>query len=345
MRSTRGTRQRPGALLLGVIGGLTLVGCKAAGDAFEFLGSPFTAAGQQTQTTTPTTSGRTTGGATSGQQTGSVDPCSETQARKLVRIAMRNQSADYIHYFLLLVAFENGTQYPNGAVCPADRALYTAFGYTYVPAGSTQPFGNYCITGPALYYFHRAGQFRGTGGASGSSLASAIGPAQGASPTYDNAFTSAGLTAPVPEIILFHNPGSSAEGQALKVSQSLPSPCNSAATQFADPVCAQDAFYYVDETDRRAGSTARGVGSGRRVSSEIQGTGCDCRGISQGYQVLAASGQTATSAGCDEFFRGGRIDYVFVRNDTDPPYPQLLWRVTDSAGARAHDFDSRANLP
>ena len=345
MRDRRGTGQRPGALLVGVVGCLTLVGCKAAGDAFEFFGTPFTTSSGQTQTTSPTTSGRTTGGATSGQQSGAVDPCSETQARKLVRISMRNQSSDYIHYFLLLVAFENGTQYPTGAVCPADRALYTAFGYTYLPAGSVQAFGDYCITGPALYYFHRAGQFRGASGTSGSSLASAIGPSQGAAPTYDNAFTSAGLAVPVPDIILFHNPGSTASGQALKVSQSLTSPCNAAATQVSDPVCQQDAFYYVDETDRRAGSTALGVGSGRRVSSEIQGTGCECRGVNQGYQALAASGQTVTGAQCDEFFRGGRIDYVFVRDDTDPPYPQLLWRVTDSTGARAHDFDSRANLP
>jgi hypothetical protein len=44
------------------------------------------------------------------------------------------------------------------------------------------------------------------------------------------------------------------------------------------------------------------------------------------------------------FFRGGRIDYVFLREDTDPPFPQLVWRVTDSAGTRAQDFDPRANI-
>ena len=111
-----------------------------------------------------------------------------------------------------------------------------------------------------------------------------------------------------------------------------------------DPECQQDGFYYVDDTDRIAGSAALGVGAGRRVPAEIQGTGCECLGSSLPFQALSLnlSGQ---GAACNVFFRGGRIDYVFVRNDTDPPFPQLVWRVTDSNGARAHDFDSRANIP
>ena len=346
MRNTRGNSRLWGALLLAGIGYGALAGCAGTGNAFQFLGgTPFLSSTAQTQTTGPPTSGRTTGGATSTTTTGSTDPCTETPARKLLRISMRNLSSDYIHYFLVLIAFENGTQYPDGAVCPADRALYTAFGYTYIPAGATQPFGDYCIVGPALYYVHRAGQFRVTGGAGGSSLASAIGPAQGSTATYDAAFTSAGLTVPVPEVILFHNPGYTAEEQALKVSQSFQSPCNTGVSQAADPTCAQDSFYYVDETDRRSGSTALGSGSGRRVPSEIQGTGCQCLSNNRAFQLLAPSGQTASGAPCNEFFRGGRIDYIFIRNDNDNPPPQLVWRVTDAAGARAHDFDPRVTVP
>ena len=344
MRGLYGDWRHCRARLLGILAALTFVGCGGSGGAFEFLGSPFSSFTPQSVTTGPTTSGVQSGTTSSGSQASAVDPCAETQSRKLIRISMRNQSSDFVHYFLVFIAFENSTTYPTGAVCPADRSLYTAFGYTYVPAGTTQPFGDYCIVGPALYYFHQAGQFRGTGGTGASSLAAAIGPAQGATPTYDNAFTSAGLAVPVPDIILFHNPGSNAEGQSLKVSQSVASPCNPTGIQTADPVCAQDSFYYVDESDLRAGSTALGVGSGRRVPSEIQGTACECLGTALGYQILAASSSTATAARCDEFFRGGRIDYVFVRDDTNPPYPQLLWRVTDSSGARAHDFDSRANI-
>jgi hypothetical protein len=80
------------------------------------------------------------------------------------------------------------------------------------------------------------------------------------------------------------------------------------------------------------------------VPGDIQGSACQCRGLAQGYQRLASASSSASAAQCDEFFRGGRIDYVFIKDDTDPPYPQLLWRVTDSAGARAHDFDSRASI-
>jgi hypothetical protein len=43
--------------------------------------------------------------------------------------------------------------------------------------------------------------------------------------------------------------------------------------------------------------------------------------------------------------RGGRIDYVFVRDDVDPPYPQLLWRVTDGNGSVAHNYDPDSSVP
>jgi hypothetical protein len=115
----------------------------------------------------------------------------------------------------------------------------------------------------------------------------------------------------------------------------------------ADPDCNQDAFYYVDEFDMMIGSIdiELGFGAGRRVPSEIQGTGCACTGFQDPYQHLAPSGVAASSAACNEFLRGGRIEYVFVRDDTNPPYPQLLWRVTDQAGAEVHNFDPRANIP
>ncbi len=319
-----------------------LAGC-GGGPLDPFGGNPFPYGGGGT-VTGPGTAGRTTGGITTGAG-GSADPCTLSQAQKLVRISMRNMdSTDYVHYFLVLIAFVNGTTYPNGAVCANDIAFYTAFGYTSVAEGSAVEFGNYCIQGPALYYFHRGGQFAGAGGTGASSLASAIAPAQGSTPTYDNFFGSAGAPVPVPNVILFHNPGTTAEGQALKISRNTTSPCSPGVVVSGDPDCQQDAFYYVDETDRISGSTALGLGSGRRVPSEIQGTGCQCAGQNAPFSSLALSGTAASTAGCSQFFRGGRIDYVFVRDDRDPPYPQLLWRVTDSGGAMAHDFDPRAGI-
>jgi hypothetical protein len=343
MRGKGRVWQAAGGLIIGLLGGLA-GGCGGSGNAFEFFGSPFPYTGQTGQTTSgPGSTGRTTGASMGTTGGGFTDPCTEPQNRKFIRISMRNYSQDYIHYFLVLIAFVNGDEYPTGAVCADDVGLYTSFGYTLVPSGQQVPFGNYCIRGPALYYFHRGGQFRTVSGPSGGNLGSAIAPAQGTTPTYDSFFTSAGAMVPIPDQILFHNPGTTTEGQALKISQSIISPC-AALVVTADPNCAQDAFYYVDDTDRLAGSTALGSGSGRRVPSDIQGTACECRGIQEPYQSLAPSGESGLNARCDEFFRGGRIDYAFVRDDTDPPYPQLLWRVTDSQGARAHDYDPRANI-
>lgn len=343
----RGTYRRSGAaavmLVMGLAGCLAWSGCGGGtNSAFQFIGTPFTAVTGTTSTSTgPTTTTTQSGSTLTSGTTTYTDPCLETQqARKFVRISMRNQSTDYIHYFLLLIAYVNGTEYPTGGVCSTDIALYTSFGYTLIPAGSQVELGNYCITGPALYYLHRNGQFETAGGV----LASAIGPAQGSTPTYDLFFTSAGATVPVPDQILFHNPGTSTEGRTLKVSVSNPSPCSAVVISGVDSDCQQDAFYYVDDTDRISGSTALGTGSGRRVPSEIQGTGCQCLGVTQAYQLLAPSAQPALSSQCNQFFRGGRINYVFVRDDTDPPFPQLLWRVTDSTGATAHDYDSRAGI-
>ena len=207
-----------------------------------------------------------------------------------------------------------------------------------------QAFGDYCITGPALLYYHQNGQFRVSAGTGNSGLGSAIAPAQGTLPTYDPFFTSAGAQLPVPDIILFHNPGRG-EGGALKISVPNDAPCDPATIALsADPECERDAFYYVGEDDFMSGTRELGVGSGRRVPNEIQGTGCECNPLSGPYQQLAPSGVTAASSRCDEFLRGGRILYAFVRDDETPAFPQLLWRVTDAAGSEAHDFDSRSNL-
>jgi hypothetical protein len=312
---------------------LTLIG----GTPYYFFGS-----------TAPPGEEGTTGGESSFFGSGSrvsVDPCSEPVSRKYIRISMRNLSPDdYIHYFLVLIAYVNGETYPDGAVCPDDIDLYTSFGYLEIPEGSEQEFGNYCITGPALVYFHESGQFKGAGGAGSSQLASAIPPAQGTNATYDNYFTSGGASVPVPDQILFHNPGTG-EGAALKISLNSINPCGIVIGDFGVSDCDQDAFYYVDESDMITGSVVLGVGSGRRIPSEIQGTGCECVGFQDPYQSLAPSGTAASSARCNEFLRGGRIEYVFVREDTNPAYPQLLWRVTDQSGAVVHEFDSRADIP
>ena len=52
-----------------------------------------------------------------------VDPCS-SQTPASSYASMRNlASGDYVHYFLVLVAFVNGDTYPTGAVCPDDVDL------------------------------------------------------------------------------------------------------------------------------------------------------------------------------------------------------------------------------
>lgn len=332
-----------GGLLAGM---LSATGCGAGGGAFGFLGSPF-------QTLNPDVDldglGSTPGGATGGNNgggglaTGSrtfVDPCTLAMNRKLIRISMRNDSPDFIHYFVVMVATINaGANEGSGDVCPDDVDLYTSFGYSTVADGAFQELGNLCIQGPALIYFHRAGQFRAAGG---NTLASGIMPAQGSAGTFDSFFTSSGAQLPVPSLIMFMNPGTG-EGAALDISENLLSPCSSITVTGA-PLCQQDAFYYVDDLDQIAGSTALGIGSGRRVPAEIQGTGCSCLGTNDGFQELAPNGVTAATANCNEYTRGGFIQYVFIRDDQNPPIPQLVWQVRDASGALVQEFDPRTNV-
>lgn len=297
----------------------------------------------------PSTGG--TGGDTGGD-TGStaVDPCAETNSRKFITISMRNKSADFVHYFLVMVAFERGTDHPEGAVCADDAKLYTDAGYQKINAGATLAFGNYCITGPAYIYFHKQGQFRSGAGTGNANLGSAIAPSQGTTLTADNTFVSAGKRIPVPDVILFHNPGTGA-GAPLKVAPATRNPCDTVIITGAAPDCQQDAFYYVDSNDLPAGSTRQGIGTAVRLSNDIQGSGCVC-GVggsndigTQAAMVLAPSNRKASQALCNEFFRGGNINFVFVREDLTPPYPQLVWQVTDSGGTIVHDYDERARIP
>jgi hypothetical protein len=339
-------RSSHGALAVGLVSSLLAAGC--GGGSYSYYqtvlgGPPFVYLGSSSAAGADTTGEESTYFQTGGRTT--VDPCAESNARKFVRISMRNLASDsYIHYFLVLIAYVNGEVYPDGAVCPDDVDLYTSFGYQEIPEGDQQEFGNYCIVGPALVYFHLNGQFRRAGGTGASQLASAIAPAQGTSATYDNFFNSGGASVPVPNAILFHNPGTG-EGAALKISQNSVGPCDIVVGDPGISDCEQDAFYYVDDSDLISGSVALGVGSGRRVPSEIQGTGCECTGFENPYQELAPSGAGALDALCNEFLRGGLIQYVFVREDTTPPYPQLLWRVTDQSGTEVHNFDQRGPLP
>ena len=291
------------------------------------------------------------GGGVIGGGAGGVplDPCDETLNRKFIRISMRNHSPDdHVHYFVAFIAFVNGDVYPGGGVCEEDIELYTSFGYQSVPEGQQLAFGSYCIDGPALVYYHRNGQFR-TAGTGVTSLASSIAPAQGTgTPTFDNFFTSSGAQVPVPNIILWHNPGGAA-GAPLRVSRGDPTPCSDGDTVvLPHPECEQDAFYYVDDQDRPAGSAALGTGSARRVPSEIQGTGCECPSaivISQAEQALIPPTTPVRNRSCNGFARGGRIEYAFIRDDRDPPIPQLVWKVSDSGGSVIQDFDSRVDLP
>ncbi len=321
-------------------------GCGPISGPAAFLPSMlFTQPGQATRGGATATAGIPTDGTRAVR-----DPCSESNERKFVRISIRNTDPiDHIHYFLAFVAFVNGDRYPNGAVCPDDIDLYRQFGYEFIPEGSSRPFGNFCIDGPALLYFHKSGQFRSSGGATGGTFGSAIPPAQGSNPSFDEFFTAAGARVPVPNSILWHNPGTG-EGGILRVSRGDTTPCQGGTIQLVDPECEQDAFYYVDEFDIQAGTNILGPGSGRRVPNEIQGTGCECGGFdpilnTAVSQVLAPSGATASTVACNEFLRGGLIEYVFIRDDRNPPVPQLLWRVTDQSGSIAHDFDSRVEVP
>jgi hypothetical protein len=337
------------AVVTFVLAALPAAGCSDSAEALRLLGlQPFRTFSDGT-TAPPSTPTGGAGGFFSGASRENIDPCTERQDRKFVRISMRNLARDdFVHYFLVMIAFVNSDTYPNGAVCADDIDLYTSFGYEEVAEGVDREFGNYCVSGPALIYFHENGQFQ-SAGTGGSSLASAIGPAQGTSATFDNFFTSAGFLAPVPNSILFYNPGFG-EGAALKISRNNLQPCDVVVGLSADSDCRQDAFYYVDESDRLSGSSALGTSSGRRVPNEIQGTGCETGGFddiigTSASQVLAPSGATASNARDNEFLRGGRIEYAFLREDVNPPFPQLVWRVSDASGSVAQDFDPRADVP
>lgn len=342
-------RLKPLALTL--VACIAFVGCGGGGvyDLLEtYYGTPFYYAGTASSSSGIGSSGVSSGGSLTGGSSGTTDPCDETEARKFIRISMRNESDDYVHYFLILVAFVNSDTYPNGAVCADDVQLYMSNGYISVAEGRYVELGGLCIPGPALYYFHRNGQFQQVSGNT-ISLASAIAPGSASSPSYDATFTSAGKQIPVPDIIMFHNPGIG-QGSSLLIADLPSDPCgNSGVLETVDPSCEWDSFYYVDENDRIVGSDAIGYGSGRRVPNEVQGTGCQCGISNDPYSILApptvSASTVADSSGyCDAFMRGGRIDYVFLREDTDPAFPQLVWRVRDASGTRVHDFDSRSGV-
>lgn len=328
-----------GAVLIAVLAVASMSGC---GGSDGFLGSAFVQlnpnAGGGTLGPVGTTTTGGDGGGLGGGDRSSVDPCEETQNRKFIRISMRNLVPDdNIHYFLALIALVNSDMHPDGAVCPDDIPIYTSFGYVEIAEGANRSFGNYCIEGPALLYFHENGEFRGGDG----QLASGITPSRGTGATFDRFFNSAGALVPVPNQILFHNPGTGS-GFELQISTTPSNACTTTVLFQND--CSQDAFYYVDDNDLPSGSTALGVGSSRRVPAEIQGTGCDCGLTASGFQVLAPSNTSATSANCNEFLRGGTINYAFVRDDLIPPFPQLVWRVADQGGSIAHEFDPRAGV-
>ena len=137
------------------------VGCGGVGPG-EFIGSPFRTLSDGGTTGTGADGAGGTGGAAFGGDTrAATDACDEPQNRKFVRISMRNLSGDHVHYFLVLVAFIQGETFPEGAaVCPDDVALYTSFGYLEIGDGELREFGNFCIAGPALLYFHESGQFQ-----------------------------------------------------------------------------------------------------------------------------------------------------------------------------------------
>jgi hypothetical protein len=346
----RATPLRPNVLATALISSLSIVVLTACdgnlSSYLNYFGTPFGTSSSSGSTTTGTSSGGGFGVGTPTTITGSagglvgVDACSQPEASKFIRITLRNDiPTDTVHYFLAFIAFiDDGTG--SGAVCEDDIALYRSNGYTIQLAdGELREFGNFCITGPALIRFHESGRFQNT---SGTGLASAIAPAQGSISTFDSFFTSAGATLPVPDQILWHNPGTG-EGAALKVSINDSSPC-AFLTNAGTPDCDQDAFYYVTDDDIPVGGRALGAGSFRRTPNEIQGTGCQAIGTNTVVQELAPAGTTTDGAGDNEFLRGGSITYVFIRDDQEPPIPQLVWQVRNANGALVHDFDVRTGV-
>ncbi|MBK8913037.1 MAG: hypothetical protein IPM64_00305 [Phycisphaerales bacterium] len=319
---------------------LAAAGCAGGASGITSLfGSPFPyVGGNAGGVVTPggtSTGGARAGAGSAGEET--IDPCAISDSQKFVRISMRNQAPnDFVHYFMVLIALVETEEF-EGAVCEDDVPLYTSFGYQRLAADT--PVGTFCIPAGALVYIHEAGRFRKAGGSGTTGLGSAIAPAQGTNATFDEFFVSGGAQVPVPNIILFHNPGTG-DGARLQISFPNPNPCAAEQINIADPVCQQDAFYYVDSRGLLSGSTALGQGSGRRVSAEVQGTGCECSGFQNAFQSL----RFAATAQCSEFARGGSIEYVFIRDDRTPAFPQLVWRVTAANGAVLHDFDPRSGV-
>lgn len=344
----RSAPMRPETILMTVLSSVALVAITACDGSLSpqirFQGNPFGSDSPSTQSSTPIGGGGGGGvgvpGAGGLGAFAGVDACSQSEADKFIRITLRNDIPnDFVHYFLIFVAFiDDGTG--SGAVCADDIALYRANGYNIeVTAGDFLEFGNFCIEGPAMIRFHESGRFRNT---SGTGLASAIAPAQGSISSFDTFFSSAGAQIPIPDEILWHNPGSG-EGAALKVSVNDISPCGAVFTTFT-PECEQDAFYYVTDDDIPSGGRTLGAGSFRRTPNEIQGTGCFAIGTNNPAQQLAFPGTPAEAAAENQFLRGGSITYVFIRDDQDPPIPQLVWEVRGPSGALVHSFDVRSGV-
>lgn len=346
----RATPLRPSVLATALISSLSIVlltACDGGLSSYlNFFGTPFGTSSSSGTSTTGTSSSGGFGVGSPTTVTGSagglvgVDACSQPEASKFIRITLRNDIAtDTVHYFLAFIAFiDDGTG--SGAVCADDIALYRTNGYNIqIADGDTLEFGQFCIVGPALIRFHESGRFLNT---AGTGLASAIAPAQGSISTFDSFFTSAGATLPVPDQILWHNPGTG-EGAALQVTPVSTSPCATQTTIFAND-CEQESFYYVTDDDIPVGGRALGAGSFRRTPNEIQGTGCQAIGTANPFQELAPAGTTTDGAGDNEFLRGGSITYVFIRDDQEPAIPQLVWEVRNANGALVHEFDVRTGV-
>ena len=221
-------------------------GCAGGSGIASMFGTPFPY-NTNVPTPTPTAGGSGTGSPASGSGAdrgeNELDPCTLKDADKFIRISMRNLAPnDYIHYFLVMIAFVDGEP-TSGAACKDDIDLYKSFGYQQLTAN--QEFGGFCLPAGALVYFHDAGRFRTGGG----KLGAAIAPAQGTAPTYDEFFTASGALVAIPDIIAFHNPGTG-DGAKLQVSRNPGHPCDSGFLD-TETICSQDAFYYVDARDTR----------------------------------------------------------------------------------------------
>jgi len=188
---------------------------------------------------------------------------------------------------------------PGATVSDDNLDLYESFGY--IRTGSnTFSFGSVTVTAPAGEEVLWYWHERG------SFPESSIAPQVGGIDRYDAFFDQLGALVPVPDIILFYQ-GSPAGSQCSLFSYRTTDVTGMFTLEAFDP-------------------------------TQVQGTGCNCRSLSDPFQRLAAATVSTTGAQCNEYLRGSNILYDFRDPDPAGVAPErLLWEVS-LAGDVYQDF-------